>query len=504
MSQMVTDIVILGGGFGGCLTALIARQIGLRVVVIDRDAHPRFTIGESSTPIAGGILRDLAARYELPQLIAISDYGNWRKSVPDLVCGIKRGFSYFGHQLDARFVPDKRHRNELLVTASANDEQSDTHWLRADVDSWMAEQARAHGADVLERVQLTGLAGVDPWVLEGVQAGRTIKVRGQFLVDATGAASLLPKWLSLRSTRACLRTRSWAVFSHFQGVKRWHEWLRGHHSALQEHPFCCDHAALHHWLDGAWMWNLRFQDERVSAGFVMDLRRHEIDPRRAPRDDWDSMLERYPAIAEVFTGAQLAELPGSIIRTGRLQRLWGKLSDLNWALLPHTAGFIDPLHSTGIAHTLCGIERLAAAWSECWGQSKMAEKMADYDRVVRSELLLIDQLVSSCYDAPDFSTLTTCAMLYFAAATTYERQRAAQSGAFQSAFLCADSIGWRQTVAAANEWLQQMGTSPAASDVRRFEQRVEAAIRPFNQVGLFATDIANMYRHTVAPVGGHA
>ena len=498
---MVADIVILGGGFGGCLTALIARKIGLRVVVIDRGAHPRFTIGESSTPIAGAILRDLAARYDLPQLVAISDYGRWRKSVPGLVCGLKRGFSYFGHQVDNRFAPDKQHQNELLVTASANDEQSDTHWLRADVDFWMAEQAREQGVDLVERVELTGLLGADPWVLQGVQDGRSIEVRGQFLVDATGAASLLPKWLSLRSAHDCLRTQSWAVFSHFYGVKRWHEWLRGQHPTLQEHPFDCDHAALHHWLDGAWMWNLRFQDERVSAGFVMDMRRHAIASRRAPRDDWEFMLERYPAIGEVFAGAQLADLPGRIIRTERLQRLWGKLADLNWALLPHTAGFIDPLHSTGIAHTLCGIERLVATWSECWGQSDMAEKMADYDRVVRSELLLVDQLVSCCYDAPDFSTLTACTMLYFAAATTYERQRAEHSDAFQSAFLCADSVSWRQAVAAASEWLQQMGSSPTETDLRRFEQRVEAAIRPFNQVGLFATDIANMYRHTVAPVG---
>ncbi|MBB73978.1 MAG: hypothetical protein CMJ75_05625 [Planctomycetaceae bacterium] len=501
---MVTDVVILGGGFGGCLTALIARQIGLSVVVVDRGFHPRFAIGESSTPTAGVILRDLAARYDLPQLVAISDYGNWQKSVPDLVCGIKRGFSYFGHQIGERFVPDNHHQNELLVTASANDEQSDTHWLRADVDSWMAEQAQVQGVEVLERVELTGLSGVDPWVLQGVQAGRTIEVRGHFLVDATGAASLLPKWLSLRSMRDCLRTQSWAVFSHFHGVTCWHEWLRGQHATLHEHPFCCDHAALHHWLDAAWMWNLRFQDERVSAGFVMDLRRHEIDRRRAPRDDWESMLERYPAIGDVFADAQLAELPGSIIRTSRLQRLWGKLADLDWALLPHTAGFIDPLHSTGIAHTLCGIERLAAAWSECWGQSGMAEKMADYDRIVRSELLLIDQLVSNCYDAPDFSTLTACAMLYFAAATTYERQRPAQSAAFESAFLCANSVAWRQAVATVSDWLQRLGASPSPSELRLFEQRVAVAIRPFNQVGLFAADIMNMYRHTAAPVSRHA
>ena len=498
---MVTDIVILGAGFGGCLTALIARQIGLRVVVIDRGEHPRFTIGESSTPIAGAILRDLAERYDLPQLVSISSYGNWQRRVPDLVCGIKRGFSYFGHQRDSRFVPDGQHKNEVLVAASADDEHSDTHWLRADVDAWMAKQAQAQGVEVLERVELTGLRGVDPWILQGVHAGRAIEVRGQYLVDATGAAGLLPKWLSLRSAVDCLRTRSWAVFSHFHGVKRWNDWLCGHHPALQDHPFCCDHAALHHWLDGGWMWNLRFQDERVSAGFVMDLRRHTIDSRSTPCESWNSLLERYPAIGEVFVEAQLANLPGRIIRTARLQRLWGKLSDSNWALLPHTAGFIDPLHSTGIAHTLCGIERLTAAWAGCWGKAAMAEKMADYDRVVRSELLLIDQLVSGCYAAPNFSTFTVCAMLYFAAATTYERRRGTEGGAFQSAFLCADSVAWRQTVAAASRWLQQLGASPSPSAVRRFEQRVATAIQPFNQVGLFATDITNMYRHTVAPVG---
>ena len=42
-----------------------------------------------------------------------------------------------------------------------------------------------------------------------------------------------------------------------------------------EHPFDCDHAALHHAFDAGWMWQLRFNDETVSAGFVQDLNRGE-------------------------------------------------------------------------------------------------------------------------------------------------------------------------------------------------------------------------------------
>ena len=176
------------------------------------------------------------------------------RASPDLLCGVKRGFSYFSHERDRAFVPSERHDNELLVTASADDEHSDTHWYRSDVDAWLVNEARSLGVEVLEQVHLSGLRGTHPWVLEGVQSERPLDVQGDFLVDATGAVGLLPGWFSLRSTVDCLRTRSWAIYSHFQGVKRWNEWLDGNHPTLHDHPFCCDHAALHHWLDGAWMW----------------------------------------------------------------------------------------------------------------------------------------------------------------------------------------------------------------------------------------------------------
>jgi FADH2 O2-dependent halogenase len=61
------DVAIVGSGFGGALAALFLRQIGRSVVLLERGRHPRFAIGESSTPLANLLLEELADRYGLPR-----------------------------------------------------------------------------------------------------------------------------------------------------------------------------------------------------------------------------------------------------------------------------------------------------------------------------------------------------------------------------------------------------------------------------------------------------
>jgi UDP-galactopyranose mutase len=65
---MTFDVLILGSGFSGGLLAWILASQGLRVAILDRSRHPRFAIGESSTPAADMVIADLAARYQLPKL----------------------------------------------------------------------------------------------------------------------------------------------------------------------------------------------------------------------------------------------------------------------------------------------------------------------------------------------------------------------------------------------------------------------------------------------------
>src|SRR4029079_12223805 len=107
--------------FGGSIAARTARRLGYRVMLLERGRHPRFAIGESSSPLAGILIEQLADRYDLPRLKALTSFGPWQRSYPDVVCGLKRGFTYFKHEAGRRFRVAEERANQLLVSASPND-----------------------------------------------------------------------------------------------------------------------------------------------------------------------------------------------------------------------------------------------------------------------------------------------------------------------------------------------------------------------------------------------
>src|SRR5688572_14320084 len=125
--------------------AMIAQRLGCRTVLLERGRHPRFAIGESASPLAGILIEQLAARYDLPRIRPLSTYGSWQRSYPDVVCGLKRGFTYFRHERDTSYRAGADRCNQLLVAASPGDELSDTHWLRSDVDHFLVREAVSAG-----------------------------------------------------------------------------------------------------------------------------------------------------------------------------------------------------------------------------------------------------------------------------------------------------------------------------------------------------------------------
>src|SRR5258706_15681131 len=93
------DLAVIGSGFAGSLMAMIARRLGCSVVLLERGAHPRFAIGESSTPLANLLLAELAHRYDLPRIAPLSKWGSWQRAHPVIGCGLKRGFPFYHHEL---------------------------------------------------------------------------------------------------------------------------------------------------------------------------------------------------------------------------------------------------------------------------------------------------------------------------------------------------------------------------------------------------------------------
>src|SRR5437763_7363667 len=148
------DLAIAGSGFGGSLAAMVGRRLGLSVLLLERGTHPRFAIGESSSPLANLLLEQLARRYDLPRLIPLTEYGKWQRTYPEIGCGLKRGFSFYAHAVGQRFVPREDRANELLVAASPCDEVADTHWLRADFDHFLVREGQSIGVEYRDQVTL--------------------------------------------------------------------------------------------------------------------------------------------------------------------------------------------------------------------------------------------------------------------------------------------------------------------------------------------------------------
>jgi FADH2 O2-dependent halogenase len=505
--EHAVEVVVAGAGFAGSLTALIVDRIGLPVALIDQATHPRFAIGESSTPIADMLLRDLAQEYGLPRIAPLSSYGSWKRAYPEIACGLKRGFSYFQHEAHQSFRPTSDHAGEMLVAASANDNVGDTHWYRPDVDAFFAGEVTAAGIPFLDATRLTNIVETnnERWLLKGERHGEPVRIHAAFLIDATGAGGLLRRHLQLPDETARFETRSRAIYGHFHNVPRFRDRLQSAGGNVSDHPFDCDAAAVHHLLDGAWMWVLRFDNGITSIGLVLDERRFPLDKSMPVEAEWAAWIARYPELAAQLRDAHMADLPGQLIRTGRLQRQSAQAAGKNWAMLPHTAGFVDPLHSTGIAHSLSAIERLADIIRRHSQHGKLTVSPAlsaalyHYNDQLHSELNLVDQLVAGCYRTlGNFRSFAAFSMLYFAAATTYEHRRVESRSMKRPGFLCADDAQFRDIVREVTKHIPS-GDETSSEIVAQFEAIVAKAIEPYNRVGLCDSTVNNMYRYTVPP-----
>lgn len=489
------DILIAGAGFAGALTALVLHSRGFSVCLVERGRHPRFAIGESSTPIADLLLRDLSTRYDLPWLYAFSRYGTWQETHPELVCGIKRGFSYFKHYPNKAFATDEEHSQELLVAASTSDRMSDTNWLRADFDAFLVEKVKEAGITYFDLTDITAAERGSKWRF---QTNHTT-INSSFFIDATGSGALLDSLLGVRSSADGFQTNSYGLFSHFDDLPRWTDVLKKAHIPTGDFPYNPDHSALHHVLDEGWIWVLRFNDRRTSVGFALDGRKTPIGEEQ-PQQRWNRLLEKYPSIGGLLDGVALAKEPGRLIQSGRLQRKTERCAGAGWAALPHTAGFVDPLFSSGIAHSLTGIRRLVGILEQHWDKTnKLEQELKEYEQAVFTELKLIDKLVAGCYAAmPHFGLFQSWSMLYFSATITCEqRHLRGEAGGY---FLGADNPAIQKMVE--DCWVELMRlcelARPTHQEIQRFADLVRQKIAPFNTAGLMEPGSRNMYRHTVA------
>src|SRR5262245_4373806 len=430
------DLASIGSGFSGALLAMIARRAGRSVMLLDRGAHPRFAVGESTSPLMNLVIERLADRYDLPRLKPLTTWGEWQRTYPQVVGGLKRGSTYFKHEPGARYRSEPDRSNQLLVSACLNDEAADTHWLRSDVDYFLLREAIASGADFLDHTELQSIefANGGGATLRGRRRGQAVKLGARLVMDASGPRGFLSRALGIGEKRFDDFPATQALYSHFIGVHRCDE--MPDYEVAGAPPYPMDDAAVHHVFDGGWMWVLRFNNGVTSAGIAVteDLARElKLSEGGAA---WRRFLARFPSIAAQFSDARaIREFTWAPHLPYRSEMADGE----GWAMLPSAAAFVDPLFGPGMPMAALGIERLGALLEENLGDRELNERLSEYGRTTLTEADYTADFIAGCYAAfPRFELFTSLSMAYFAAASYCEMARRLGRNHLAQRFLAID------------------------------------------------------------------
>jgi tetracycline 7-halogenase / FADH2 O2-dependent halogenase len=445
------DLVVVGSGFGGSLMAMIAHRLGLSVVLLEQGRHPRMAIGESTTPLSNLLLERLSAAYDLPRLAPLAKWGSWRRTYPQIGCGLKRGFSFFHSS-----------GGQLLVAASPHDEIADTHWYRADVDHFLVMEAQRLGVEYRDcaRIETLDIAE-DDISLVGYAGDAAFRLRARFLIDASGPRGFLHRALRIPESPLPGLPATEGLYSHFTGVERTE-------CAGETPPYPVDDAAVHHVFEGGWVWVLRFNHGVTSAGVAASQDVARELALREGEPGWKRLLDRMPALRSQFKGAAACQPFRHMPVLSFCSRT---IVGPRWAMLPSAAGFVDPLLSTGFPLTLMGIERLARALGEHCGLQSYAEE-------TERDLLAANRLIGALYATMgNFRAFTAVSLMYFAAVSFSETALRLGKPELAPGFLLREHPGFGPAAQALLERAYQLD---GAADTEAFMEEVLRLIEPFN------------------------
>lgn len=487
------DVIIVGSGFSGSLLAWILCRSELAVLLIDRTAHPRFAIGESSTPIADFLLWHIAKRWNLEPLKPLAKWGTWKSTYPQVGCGKKRGFSYYRHLANQPYTDDLRHSYSYLVAASSDDGSSDTHWLRSDVDHFLFRQALNDGVEAAVPAQMSSALWDSQsrcWSVRIENRAESYGIRSRWLIDASGNGRAMQTWTGTTDVSHRMKTRTGAIYAHFRGVS---SFSCNTPDGLEDQRlyFDGDDAAQHHLMDDGWLWVLRFDHGVASVGMVLpEASFLSIETQAEAEKLWLGRLRKYPSIGQLLTRAQMVAPAGGLQWAPRLSRRLNLAAGPGWASLPNAFGFIDPLHSTGIAHALSGVVRLAIALSQRDPQAHLDRYAVELEK----EIEWIDEIVSGCYSAlPCFDRFIGMSAFYFLSTIGTERHLKLGQLEWPSGFFHCNDSELREVLRNAKKKIEDRHSSDSP-DV--FNDWIRESIAPWNDVGLLDPNRRNRMAHT--------
>jgi flavin-dependent dehydrogenase len=346
------EVLIIGGGPAGSTAAALLAERGRRVVVIERDKHPRFHIGESLLPLNLALFERLGVH---KQIAAIGM--------------VKRG---------AEFVAPDYNRTVTFNFADAWHKTWTSAYQvrRSEFDHLLLKNASARGAEVYEESRVTDIQFDDGGAEVAVTTadGTERKWHAVYVLDASGRDTFLASRMKIKRRNS--KHASAALYGHFTNVRRLPGEAEGNISVF--------------WFDHGWFWFIPLRDGTTSVGAVCWP--YYLKSRRSsPTAFLHETIARCPPLADRLQDAQLT---GPATATGNYSYTSERMYGRRYLLIGDAFAFVDPIFSSGVYLAMNSAAMAAEAVDHCLDNPASAPvQFAAVDRRVHQGLRTFQWLI---------------------------------------------------------------------------------------------------------------
>ena len=353
MNEKIKTVAILGGGPAASTLATLLVRKGIRAAIYHVPKNVPLLVGESLVPAIIPMLRMLGVEDEIKSFSTLK---------PGATFNIRENENYsfwFEHLIECTGYAYNVPRDKF--------------------DAALLNNARKAGAKIIESpAKIERIAGTDKVKL----SDETLAAAGDFfngapdlVVDATGRLRMLPNLFGIKGIEG--GRKDMALHAHVDTADLNHP---GHVHSTR--------------LDHGWSWRIPLPG-RVSIGLVIPAE-HMMKFGATKEERYDNALKQDSVLSKVTKQSKRIT---PVVEYSNYQLVSERIVGDGWALVGDTAGFIDPVFSSGLLIGMTGGFLLA----EAIARGGSAEDFQNYEKQIKHHLTTWHDIVSYFYDGRLFT-----------------------------------------------------------------------------------------------------